>query len=136
MQADMHRVLEDGWMAYQNARWDDLRALLDPEVVWHEVDPEAEPRDYKGPDEVMAHFEFCRNGREGVTAPYGVPQGRIYHLLQGDHAIVSDQVEHDHHRCTDIYTVKDGLIREMWTCITHAAEEGRMYSPTSGGTTS
>ena len=130
---DMYKVLEEGRVAYEDEDWPALKKLLHDDIVWHEMDPNAQPKDYKGKDDVEEHFKFCLNG------PYGVPKGRTYHVLEGDHAIVSDQIRDEVHRCTDIYRlVPSGrteprcLIREMWTCVTHPIEQGCEFTVGSG----
>jgi hypothetical protein len=131
------QVLEDGWKAYSAdpPRWNDLKKVLHPQIVWHEVNSDAMPGDYEGIDDVMEHFEDCRANY------YGVPDDRQYHVLKHDHAIVTDQVfkevvmgeakarVNEDHRCTDIYRFEDGLIREMWTCVTHPVHEGHVIDP-------
>jgi hypothetical protein len=109
------QLLEDGWKAYQEERWGDLENLLHEEIVWHEFHDEVTTGDYVGKKKVMDHFRECKS-------VYGIPSDRRYDLLQGRHAIVTDQVAGELHRCTDMYRIQDNLIREMWTCMTHAPE--------------
>jgi hypothetical protein len=111
------QLLEDGWKAYQDGRWDDLENLLHKDIVWHEFHDEVTTGDHQGKAEVMEHFQQCKS-------TYGDPTDRRYDLLEGSHAIVTDQVPGEPHRCTDMYRIQDNLIREMWTCVTHAPERG------------
>lgn len=122
----MKAKLERGWQGYQEGPeskvWTSkLQAVLHPEIVWHDLEPSANPQDYEGRNDVMAHFVACWNG------PYRVPQGRVYHVVHADHAIVSDQLANEPHRCVDIYRFEDDLIREMWTCVNHPVEAGVVF---------
>jgi hypothetical protein len=107
------QLLEDGWEAYQAGNWGDLQNLLHDDIVWHEFHDQVTTGDHQGKAAVMAHFQECKN-------TYGNPSGRKYHLFQDDHAVVTDQIPGEPHLCTDLYVIKDNLIREMWTCVTHA----------------
>src|SRR6185436_18909040 len=91
-------LLEEGWQAYQAGRWDDLRDLLHEDIVWHEFHDEhgVTTGDFRGKDDVIGHFQQCK-------AAYGNPSDRRYDVLQGDHAIVTDQILGDPHRCTDAH---------------------------------
>ena len=115
---DHEALLEAGWQAYQNERWHDLRGLLHEDIVWHEFHDEngVTTGDFRGKDEVMDHFQQCKKA-------YGNPSGRRCDVLCDDHAIFTDQIAGDPHRCTDAYRIEDNLIREMWTCVTHASEK-------------
>jgi predicted SnoaL-like aldol condensation-catalyzing enzyme len=112
------QLFEDGWKAYQDERWGDLEALLHEEIVWHEFHDEVTTGDHQGKAKAMEHFRECKSA-------YGDPSDRTYHVLHGDHAIVTDQVAGEPHLCTDMYRVHDNLIREMWTCVTHAPERAK-----------
>jgi SnoaL-like domain len=110
------QLLDDGWKAYQDERWGDLKNLLHDGIVWHEFHDQVPTGDHRGKTAVMEHFKQCKS-------TYGNPANRTYHLFEGDHAVVSDEIPKDHdHRCVDIYRVEADLIREMWTCVTHPVE--------------
>ena len=117
------QLLEDGWQAYQDGRWEDLETLLHEKIVWHEFHDEHEVAtgDYEGKAAVMQHFQDCKSA-------YGNPSDRRCHVFEGDHAVFTDQIAGDPHRCTDLYRIEDNLIREMWTCVTHAAEKAEAES--------
>jgi len=112
------QLLQNGWEAYQHERWDELKNLLHQKIVWHEFHDGVTTGDHEGVDAVMAHFQQCKS-------QYGNPTGRIYHVLDGDHAVVSDQITGEPERCIDMYRIEDNLIREMWTCVNDAvAKQG------------
>ena len=115
------QLLEDGWNAYQEERWGDLEDLLHEDIVWHEFHDAVTTGDFEGKAAVMEHFRECKSA-------YGNPSDRRYDLLQGDHAVVTDVVAGEPHRCTDLYRIQDDLIKEMWTCVTHPAEKAEAHT--------
>lgn len=131
---DMERVLEDGWVAYQDGNWQGLGEVLHPLVVWHDGHSEgheAQPfEDHPTKEAVLAHFVDCKE-----KGPYLVPVRKLVKVLGPDLAVVFDEIELDGHKhgCVDIYRFEDGLIREMWTCVTEPGTEPVHFSATQGG---
>ena len=120
------QLLEDGWEAYKAGSWDQLENLLHDDIEWHEFHREfaAATADFVGKQAVMDHFRECK----GL---YGDPEDRKYHLVKGDHAVVTDQIRNEPGRCTDLYRIEDNKIREMWTCVTDPTQEASGESVTA-----
>lgn len=111
--------LQRGWLAYKADNDVELQAVLHNGIIWHELNSDAGPGDYKGITEVMQHFRDCK------AIFYNDVVRRVYEEVKQDHAVVRDiLVTHHNHECLDVYRLEDNnQVIEMWTCVTHPVHD-------------
>lgn len=100
-----------GYALFNDAKWDELSELLDENVVWHPIHG---GQAISGRADVIEELKRLRAINEAEFFGTAIHQNEAI-SVDFTHAVNDSES----HACADRIRFEDGLIKEVWHCVTH-----------------